>query len=103
MEWPREAVYIGRGCPRLQLEPSKWGNPFRMGRSSRDEVVQKHLEWLAGQTELKAQVGELTGAFLVCHCSRDQRCHGDNLMAMWREECGDHLLPVWRAWQVYID
>eukprot|EP00972_Heterocapsa_arctica_P109681 16147893-Heterocapsa_arctica.AAC.1 len=29
---PRTHVYIGRGCTRRNLGPSKWANPFRIGR-----------------------------------------------------------------------
>ena len=59
--------------------PSKWGNPFRIGiDGTRDEVIQKYLEWLLNQPELMDQLSELQGKRLGCWCSPDL-CHGDVL------------------------
>lgn len=64
-------VYIGR--------PSKWGNPFIIGRDgNRDEVVDKYAEWLSEQPHLLKSLSELHGKNLVCWCS-PERCHGDVL------------------------
>lgn len=61
-------VYIGR--------PSKWGNPFVIGRDgNRDEVVAKYRAWIQTQPELLAAVGELRGKTLVCFC-HPRLCHG---------------------------
>jgi hypothetical protein len=71
-------IYIGR--------PSKWGNPFRIGKLSRLQAVQYHLRWLYGQMEapdgrepppLYEIKKELTGKRLGCYCTPDL-CHGDN-------------------------
>lgn len=70
---PPGAVYIGR--------PSKWGNPFVIGRDGRrDEVIAKYREWLLAQSEKVAQAkAELAGKDLVCWCS-PEACHGDVLV-----------------------
>lgn len=66
-------VYVGR--------PSKWGNPFVIGKDGdRDEVIQKYEAWLRGQPELLDAVGpELEGRVLACWCSPDP-CHGEVLV-----------------------
>lgn len=71
-------VYIGR--------PSDWGNPFSHQKgtmaqfqvATRDEAVDKFKEWLLGNEELLARIGELKGKVLGCWCA-PQRCHGDVL------------------------
>lgn len=71
---PKNAVYIGR--------PSKWGNPFQIGRDgTREEVIEKHRDWILGNPELLAQIHELKDKDLVCYCS-PQACHGDTLMEL---------------------
>lgn len=69
---PPGAVHIGR--------PSKWGNPFVIGRDGdRDEVIAKYLAWLLARPEKIAEAKlELRGKDLVCFCA-PQRCHGDVL------------------------
>lgn len=70
---PPEAVYIGR--------PSKWGNPFEIGKDgTREEVIRLYREWLYSQPTLVAAVKrELKGKDLVCWCS-PEACHGEVLM-----------------------
>jgi hypothetical protein len=64
-------VYIGRG--------TKWGNPFIIGRDGdRDEVIAKHALWIPTQEHLIADLWELYGKTLGCHCA-PQRCHGHTL------------------------
>jgi Domain of unknown function (DUF4326) len=65
-------VYIGR--------PSKWGNPFKIGRDgSRQEVIRKYKEMIIVNTELIKQIPlELKGKTLGCWCKPDT-CHGDVL------------------------
>lgn len=65
-------VYIGR--------PSKWGNPFAIGRDgTRAQVIAKYREWLLNQPELVRQAKEeLRGKVLGCWCV-PQDCHGDVL------------------------
>lgn len=67
-------VYIGR--------PSKWGNPFVIGRDgTRDEVIEKYAEWIKTQPQLLADLPELRGKVLGCFCAPN-RCHGDVLVEM---------------------
>ena len=57
-------VYIGR--------PSKWGNPFAIGRDgSRADVIAKYRAWIVALEELR-------GRDLVCWCA-PLACHGDVL------------------------
>lgn len=76
-------VYIGR--------PSKWGNPFVIGRGgSREDVIASYEHWIMDQPQLLASVGELRDKILVCFCA-PQACHGDVLARIAntnREESG---------------
>lgn len=64
-------VYIGR--------PSKWGNPFVIGKDgNREEVVAKFLQWVVQQPHLMAEIHTLHGKTLGCFCA-PQMCHGDVL------------------------
>jgi hypothetical protein len=67
-------VYIGR--------PSKWGNPFVIGKDgTRDEVIEKYEAWLRTQPDLLAALPELRGKVLGCWCA-PHACHGDVLVRM---------------------
>lgn len=67
-------VYIGR--------PSKWGNPFVIGKDgTRDDVIRKYEIWLQQQPHLMAALPELRGKTLVCWC-KPAACHGD-VLARW--------------------
>jgi hypothetical protein len=67
-------VYIGR--------PSKWGNPFVIGRDgTREEVIAKYAAWLKDQPELIAALPELRGKVLGCWCT-PKRCHGNVLVML---------------------
>jgi hypothetical protein len=69
-----DRVYVGR--------PSKWGNPFVIGRDgTRDEVIAKYRAWLVRQSSLMAALGELRGKHLVCWCP-PERCHADVLIEL---------------------
>jgi Domain of unknown function (DUF4326) len=70
MMWPHD-VYIGR--------PSKWGNPFAIGKDgTRDEVIAKYELWIVTQPHLMAALPELRGKMLACWCA-PLACHGDVL------------------------
>ena len=71
---PEGAVYVGR--------PTKWGNPFEMGKhGNREEVVAKYKAWIINQPELMASLSELKGKDLVCWCA-PEACHADVLLAL---------------------
>lgn len=65
-------VYIGR--------PSKWGNPFRIGKDgSREDVIQKYRHWVLANPNLISQLSsDLKGKTLGCWC-KPNACHGDVL------------------------
>lgn len=68
-----QAVYIGR--------PSKWGNPFVIGKDgTREEVIAKFEQYLFDSPELLAAVQEeLKGRDVMCFCA-PHACHGDVLV-----------------------
>lgn len=70
-------VYIGR--------PSKWGNPFVIGRDGdRAEVIAKFREHgIAHGLDVAAR-RELRGKTLGCWCSPSP-CHGD-VLAEWAND-----------------
>ena len=74
---PDGARYIGR--------PSRWGNPFKLGRDGdRDEVMAKYATWLneklADETFRKELIKLSKATALVCWC-KPEACHGDLLVA----------------------
>lgn len=77
---PPGTVYIGR--------PSKWGNPFVIGRDGdRGMVIAKYRQWIVLQPELYlAAKRELAGRDLVCFCS-PLPCHGDVLLEIANGTC----------------
>ncbi|MCK1494411.1 DUF4326 domain-containing protein [Bradyrhizobium sp. 180] len=67
-------VYIGR--------PSKWGNPFVIGRDgTRADVIAKYRAWIAAQPGLMGALDELCGRDLVCWCA-PLACDGDALVGL---------------------
>ncbi len=74
-----DCVYIGR--------PSKWGNPFVIGKDgTREEVVAKYREYLLGRPDLLEQAKiELAEKNLVCFCS-PKLCHGNVLIKIANPE-----------------
>jgi hypothetical protein len=64
-------VYVGR--------PSKWGNPFVLGKDgNREEVIAKYRAWIVTQPQLMASLPELKGKILACWCA-PLSCHADVL------------------------
>ncbi len=71
-------VYIGR--------PSKWGNPFVLGKDgNREEVITKYEKWIRTQPELMGSLHELRGKVLGCWCS-PSACHGDVLARLANQQ-----------------
>lgn len=67
-------VYIGR--------PSKWGNPFVIGRDGdRGAVIAKYEQHVLADEELLGALGELVGKALGCWCA-PRPCHGDVLVRL---------------------
>jgi len=62
------------------MRPSKWGNPFVIGKDGdRPTVIAKFKRWLLENEELMEDLYELRGKDLVC-CCKPQDCHGDILI-----------------------
>ena len=63
-------IYVGR--------PSKWGNPFVIGKDgNREEVISKYRDWITKQEVFK-DIEELRGKVLACWC-HPLACHADVL------------------------
>ncbi len=72
------AVYVGR--------LTKWGNPYKIGRSYTREQAVAHYrrDLLSGALPFTIQdaIDELKGEDLICWCKPGDRCHGDILLAI---------------------
>lgn len=67
-------IYIGR--------PSKWGNPFEIGKDgTREEVIKKYEDYIKTRQDLLDELPLLKGKTLGCWCS-PLACHGDVLARM---------------------
>lgn len=76
---PLDAVYVGR--------PSKFGNPFLIGRDGdREEVVYKYRKFMENNPELCEDAKqELAGKDLICWCA-PALCHADILLDIANED-----------------
>ncbi len=63
-------VYIGR--------PSKWGNPFTIGKDGTRQDIDKYEKYLL-KSHLMQDLHELQGKVLGCFCA-PLACHGDVLL-----------------------
>jgi len=64
-------IFIGR--------PSKWGNPFVIGKDgTREQVIAKYRKWILTQPKLIRDLSQLNGKTLGCWCS-PKPCHGNVL------------------------
>jgi len=79
-------VYIGR--------PSKWGNPFLIGRDgSRQEVIGKYEKHILLRPDLLNDLHDLKGKTLGCWC-KPKLCHGD-VLAKLANSLGVDKLREW--------
>lgn len=70
-------VYIGR--------PSKWGNPYIIGKDgTREEVIQKYEEHVRSSKILMRALPSLEGKVLGCWCP-PRPCHGEVLIKLLEE------------------
>jgi Domain of unknown function (DUF4326) len=66
-------------CDLFVGRPSKWANPFHLGRQATPEqVVEKFRRWFIRQPSLLREVQTLRGKVLGCDCAPEP-CHGDVL------------------------
>jgi len=87
---PYYDIYIGRENRHLNLEGSKWGNPFRMkNESEREGVLARYEEHIESSPELLAALPELEGKVLGCYCV-PKKCHGGVLIKLYER----HILKL---------
>jgi len=68
----------------LIARPSKWGNPFQIGRDGdRQRVIQMYEVHVRRRPDLLAALPELVGKRLGCYC-KPEACHGDVLVKLLR-------------------
>ena len=76
-KYPKDAIYIGR--------PSKWGNPFEIGKhGTREEVVEKYKKYAEMRFHepddiFREHLKALKNKDLLCWCA-PEACHGDILL-----------------------
>ena len=72
-DYPEDAIYVGR--------PSKWGNPYKIGKDgNREDVLAFYEQWFVCDPDSpKEDIEELRGKDLICHCA-PERCHADYLL-----------------------
>lgn len=76
-------IYIGR--------PSKWGNPFSIGKDgTRTDVIRKFKEYIMS-SPLQDDLHELRGKVLGCWCA-PLPCHGHILASL--ADFGDSDAPL---------
>jgi hypothetical protein len=69
----------------LIARPSKWGNPFIVGRDgSREQVIRMYDVHVRRRPDLLAALPELVGKRLGCYC-KPEACHGDVLIRLLKE------------------
>ncbi len=69
----------------LIARPSKWGNPFQIGRDGdRDRVIKMYEIHIRRCPDLIAALPELVGKRLGCYC-KPEACHGDVLVKLLHE------------------
>jgi len=72
----------------LIARPSKWGNPFEIGRDgTREQVIKMYEVHIRRRPGLIAALPELVGKRLGCHC-KPLPCHGDVLIRLVNEFFG---------------
>lgn len=70
----KTSIYVGR--------PTKWGNPFVLGKDgNRQEVIEMYREYLIRNIDLMSDLDELRGKNLICWCS-PRPCHADILLEL---------------------
>jgi len=74
-----DAIYVGR--------PSKWGNPYIIGKDgTREEVIEKYrIKVLNTTMYVGHYLDELKGKDLICWCA-PLPCHADVLLELANKE-----------------
>lgn len=93
----RRAGWRKPDCCRVVSRPTKWGNPFAIGRLSMygdvpdaETAVRCFEVWLnttpAGGDMRAAALRELRGLHLACWCALGSPCHADVLLSVANAE-----------------
>ena len=75
-----DVLYVGRGG--RGVPPSKWGNPFKIGKDGTRAEVLRLFRVHFQEKNMAKDLGELAGKDLLCHCGPGEACHADYLCAM---------------------
>jgi len=88
-------LYIGRTNHWLDLEESKWANPFHMkNEGQREEVLRNYKSYILQTSTLYNSLHELEGKTLACYCS-PKKCHGDILIELLEEKKVEESIWWW--------
>ena len=79
-------VYIGRGSKQRGLLPSFWANRNKVSKFRRDRAVELHATEVQEDPQYRLRIHELSGKRLLCHCRAAEKCHADNLRALFRAQ-----------------
>jgi hypothetical protein len=90
--WNLQAVSVAlNGLPAVNVaRPSKWGNPFKVGRDGSAAVcVLRYQGYLhtdeVGRELVCQHIAELRGKNLACWCPLGSACHRDVLLRIANE------------------
>lgn len=73
-------VYVGRRNFYTKIDKdSKWHNPYKLSKYSREEALRLYRERLY-ESGLIKDIEELRGKNLACYCPRTEACHVDVLI-----------------------
>lgn len=75
------------------MRPSKWGNPFVIGRDgTRTEVLEKYRTYILGRPDLVAALPELKEKILGC-CCLPMPCHVEILVELANADAATEAQP----------
>ena len=69
--------YIGRGCRQRNLSRSVFCNNYKVAVHGREAAITLFERYLKNSPLLMGQLWTLSGCRLLCHCRKNQDCHGD--------------------------
>jgi hypothetical protein len=89
-------------CDRYIGRPSKWGNPFVVGKNgTREEVIEKYRLFITGNDIFIKSLEELRGMKLGCYC-KPLACHGDVLVELIEGAPAKEIAPPVKVINAFI-
>ena len=76
-------IYIGRANKYLNINASKWANPFSVEKYGREKALEMYENYIR-ESDLLKEIKELKGCILGCWCA-PKKCHGDILIKLMNE------------------